>query len=162
MVTLPMQTITMPSRFYIAFGTPILFYVLYQLNQTTPDSRPFISRLIEKYTEKQDAYQKRTELHMKAVEQAAFDKQLFKTEDKTGLSRGINLRHPEQFNNGSPYNVSAGQSGADLSKLVAYYREKNEQAEDLRTSKVRDNNGKVRSVYETTPIEGAVKATPHT
>ncbi len=36
------------------------------------------------------------------------------------------------FNTGSPYNVSAGQGGANLEKLVAHYEKLNADAEEIK------------------------------
>jgi len=87
-------------------------------------------------------------LHTNAADFAATERLLFATEQKAGLSNGIHLRFPEQFNNGSPHNVQAGQQ-ADLSKVFAYYEEQRQQGEQERLAKHKD--GKIRTVYDTAP-----------
>jgi hypothetical protein len=39
------------------------------------------------------------------------------------------------FNTGSPYNVPAGQGGANLDKLVAHYKKEDTDAEERRAKK---------------------------
>lgn len=91
---LPTDTLV-KKGFYLAFSAPILFYVVYQFKDGKPGSLPFLHNLIEKYTDVQENYAKKVALHSAAIEQAAFDRRIFQTEEKTGLSSGIELRFPE-------------------------------------------------------------------
>lgn len=50
------------------------------------------------------------------------------------------------FNQGSPINMPAGNSSADLTAVVAHYEEKNRAVESRRVSRMKD--GKVESIYE--------------
>lgn len=81
--------------FYLAFGTPILFYTVYQLSQTESGRVPFITGIIDRYTKMREADNRKVALHMAASDQAALDRHLFSSETKSGRSSGIDLRYPE-------------------------------------------------------------------
>ena len=50
------------------------------------------------------------------------------------------------FNMGSPWNLAAGNSAADLKTLEQYYNNKHAAMEEDRVARMKD--GKVQSVYE--------------
>lgn len=52
------------------------------------------------------------------------------------------------FNSGSPWNVVAGEGGADLRQLTEHYRKKEERMEVARKARMVD--GKVVTVYDDT------------
>ena len=53
-----------------------------------------------------------------------------------------------QFNAGSPWNVVAGEGGADLRELMKHYDEKAKKTEEARAARIVD--GKVTTVYDDT------------
>ncbi|KAI9843732.1 MAG: hypothetical protein M1838_002495 [Thelocarpon superellum] len=61
------------------------------------------------------------------VEQAAFDRNLFQSSRKNAT---VELRFPEIFNTGSPYNHIAGHSGGDLTTLIEHYEKQNRDEEE--------------------------------
>ncbi|KAF2459855.1 hypothetical protein BDY21DRAFT_336671 [Lineolata rhizophorae] len=106
-------------------------YLLYTLSQPGADgSKPYLTRLIEKYSIDNEVWAKRNALHEAAIAKAADDRTLFLNSTP---AKGRDLHFPETFNVGSPYNVRAGHSNINLDKVIAHYREKNdkEQAEKL-------------------------------
>lgn len=69
-----------------------------------------------------EKYQARNTHHTNMLEQAAFDKHLFWN---TSGTKHVELKFPEIFNTGSPYNVSAGQGSRNMDTLVAHYEKLN-------------------------------------
>ena len=55
---------------------------------------------------------------------------------------------PRLFNTGSPWNVAAGQQGADLRALTQHYHDMDKQREEERLAKVEAQGGKVVTVYD--------------
>lgn len=53
------------------------------------------------------------------------------------------------LNRSSPWNVVAGEGGADLTKLMEHYTREHAQAEDARCAKI-EKEGKVSTVYDDT------------
>ena len=53
------------------------------------------------------------------------------------------------LNRSSPWNVAAGEGGADLTKLMEHYSRQNEQAEQDRLARTKQD-GKVTTVYDDT------------
>lgn len=66
-------------------------------------------------------------------------------EDFSTTNANTKLR---QFNSSSPWNVVAGEGGADLRQLTEHYQKKEERMEDAR--KARMVSGKVVTVYDDT------------
>lgn len=54
------------------------------------------------------------------------------------------------MNRSSPWNVVAGQGGADLGKLMEYYSRENEKAEQDRAERMKKDGGKITTVYDDT------------
>lgn len=74
------------------------------------------------------------------------------------------------LNRSSPWNVVAGQGGADLTKLMEHYAQESEKAEHDRVARIR-GDGKVTTVYDDTtggrfpswvPLVGGSKKVPAT
>ncbi|MCJ1229184.1 hypothetical protein MMC12_005849 [Toensbergia leucococca] len=115
--------------FYVSLGAIPLSLALYKFSSTTSDSAdPFLTRLINSYSQFQDRWTERNALHTSMIEQAAHDRNLFQS---SPASKTIELKFPEIFNTGSPYNIPAGHS-ADLSALIAHYEKKNAETEEKR------------------------------
>ena len=53
-----------------------------------------------------------------------------------------------QFNSSSPWNVVAGEGGADLRQLTKHYEETEKRMEEARVARIVD--GKVKTVYDDT------------
>ena len=58
------------------------------------------------------------------------------------------LNFARVFNSSSPWNVSAGQGGADLSRLTQHYTDKKKTTEEARLGRIK--NGRITSVYDDT------------
>ncbi|MCJ1419784.1 hypothetical protein MMC32_006140 [Xylographa parallela] len=120
-----------PQRgFYISLASLPLAFALYKFSRSSDDSsaaaaQPWLTRLIGSYSAFQERWVARNTLHTRMVEQAANDRNLFQS---TPGSERVELKFPEIFNTGSPYNVQAGQT-ANLDELVAHYEKQNRDAE---------------------------------
>ncbi|KAL1990303.1 hypothetical protein VTN49DRAFT_6142 [Thermomyces lanuginosus] len=126
--------------FYIAVSTVAVGYALYRISQSPGES--FVTRLINKYWPDQKAFEERNALHTAMLEKAAVDRHLFYGAPARDY---VELKDPELFNGGSPYNVPAG-SRADVSAVAAYYHKRNQQIEEQRVARMKD--GKVVSIYD--------------
>ncbi|MCJ1434691.1 hypothetical protein MMC27_004060 [Xylographa pallens] len=120
--------------FYISLASLPLAFALYKFsrNSSSDDAsagaaaaQPWLTRLIGSYSTFQERWVARNTLHTRMVEQAANDRNLFQS---TPGSERVELKFPEVFNTGSPYNVQAGQT-ANLDELVAHYEKQNRDAE---------------------------------
>ncbi|MCJ1474298.1 hypothetical protein MMC13_002956 [Lambiella insularis] len=117
--------------FYITLAVLPLSFAIYKFSRNSNGSteeaaQPWFTRVINRYSYYQDRWTARNTRHTKMVEQAANDRNLFQS---TPASKMIDLKFPEVFNQGSPYNVQAGQT-ADLDELVAHYEKKNREAQE--------------------------------
>ncbi|MCJ1378410.1 hypothetical protein MMC17_001508 [Xylographa soralifera] len=116
--------------FYITLASLPLAFALYKFSRSSDDSsataaQPWLTRLIGSYSTFQERWVARNTLHTRMVEQAANDRNLFQS---TPASKMVELKFPEVFSQGSPYNVQAGQT-ANLDELVAHYEKQNRDAE---------------------------------
>ncbi|KAI9677911.1 MAG: hypothetical protein M1829_002408 [Trizodia sp. TS-e1964] len=115
------------TSFYIVIALIPLSYGVYLLARpSTEGVDPPLTRLMNYYSDYNDSWVRRNTLHTKMIEQAAFDRNLFQSSPG---SKVVELRFPEIFNSGSPYNVSAGQ-GVNLDKLIAHYEKQNRENEE--------------------------------
>ncbi|TVY14443.1 NADH-ubiquinone oxidoreductase 17.8 kDa subunit [Lachnellula arida] len=89
-----------------------------------------LTQLIDKYSSYKEAIAARNTLHTDMCEQAAFDSNLYKNSKET---KHVDLRFPEIFNTGSPYNVVAGQGARGIDEMVAHYQKVNADADERRT-----------------------------
>ncbi|MCJ1246149.1 hypothetical protein MMC30_003354 [Trapelia coarctata] len=117
--------------FYITLAFLPLSFALYKFSRSTNDSKepaaqPLFTRMLQSYSEYKGRWTERNTLHTRMVEQAANDRNLFQS---TPGTRMIDLKFPEVFNSGSPYNVQAGQT-ANLDALFAHYEKKNREDEE--------------------------------
>lgn len=152
----------MQRGFYFSIASVPLFAAIYTVAANPGDN--FISRLIKNYEVGQEVEERKNLIHSRLMEEAAADRQLFASSPRD--QSGPSIRYPEYvnvpaclaclrhsadlifraFNQGSPWNVAAGQGGADLNALTKYYHEKAQAQEEERLSRRKD--GKVVSVYE--------------
>ncbi|KAL8943539.1 MAG: hypothetical protein Q9216_000997 [Gyalolechia sp. 2 TL-2023] len=112
--------------FYLVIAALPLSFAVYQFSRSSDvsgaeSSRPWLTRMLQRYDQWSNNWAARNALHTKAVEQAAHDRNLFHNSQPSPL---VDLRFPEIFNTGSPRNIPAGH-GADLSELIAHYHRKN-------------------------------------
>ncbi|MCJ1295377.1 hypothetical protein MMC34_006939 [Xylographa carneopallida] len=115
--------------FYITLASLPLAFALYKFSRSSDNSsaaaaQPWLTRLIGSWASLQERWVVRNTLHTRMVEQAAQDRNLFQS---TPASQMVELKFPEVFNTGSPYNVPAGQM-ANLDALVAHYEKRNRDA----------------------------------
>jgi len=134
----------MGRGFYVVLALVPLSMVAYTVASSS--ETPIFTRLIEAYRAREEELNRRNTLHQMACEQAAFDRNLFVSE-KEGMN-GVELRFPERFNQSSPWNVVAGEGGADLDKLMAHYAQKEKVRHEDRLARMKD--GKVVTVYDDT------------
>ncbi|KAF2465032.1 uncharacterized protein BDR25DRAFT_306888 [Lindgomyces ingoldianus] len=93
---------------------------LYQVSRPDPDSDspPLLTRMIAEYHSHQEEWAAKNDLHVRLLEQAGSDRVLFANSKPQEF---IDLRSPDVFNVGSPYNVPAG-SQANISHAIEKYR----------------------------------------
>jgi hypothetical protein len=116
--------------FYIILGVIPASIAIYTLSRPDRDGNfTGITTLMKKYSDMQEHWTERNTLHTKALEDAAFQRNLFQSEKGT---MHVDLRFPEIFNTGSPYNVPAGHRARNLEELVAHYEKKNADEDERR------------------------------
>lgn len=78
---------------YLTLAAIPTTYIVYSLAKPSADGKKSaIERFINSYSHIQDTFAARNKLHTAAVEQAAFDRNLFQSDRKT---EHVNLRFPE-------------------------------------------------------------------
>ncbi|MCJ1426963.1 hypothetical protein MMC29_004866 [Sticta canariensis] len=102
-------------------------------NGTADSVKPALTRLISYYSDWDERWAQRNALYTSMCEQAARDRNLFQS---TPATQHIDLRFPEIFNTGSPFNVPAGHS-ANLDELIAHYKRQNALVDEAREAKRR-------------------------
>ncbi|PSS25181.1 hypothetical protein M430DRAFT_55983 [Amorphotheca resinae ATCC 22711] len=127
------------TGFYVlAAGIPLSLGV-YAISRPGADGKPAaLTKLISGYSDLKDRWATRNLLHANMMEQAAFEKHLF-FGDKG--SAHVNLKFPEIFNTGSPYNVQAGQGARNMESLVAHYEQLNAEAEAKKAKALAEKEG---------------------
>ncbi|KAI9788438.1 MAG: hypothetical protein M1816_006874 [Peltula sp. TS41687] len=102
---------------------------------TTGLAQPaLVTRLIDRYSDYKERWAERNHRHTRMVEQAAFDRHLFHSSPG---SKTVELRFPEIFNTGSPWNVVAGQGGGSLDRLVEKYEREHREMEEKKVRNLR-------------------------
>ncbi|KAJ9627212.1 hypothetical protein H2203_003674 [Taxawa tesnikishii (nom. ined.)] len=119
--------------FYITVGLIPLSLALYKVSAQGTNEQPYFTRLINSYDHWRARWQERNDLHTKAVEQAAHDRNLF---INSTFTKHVELRYPETFNQGAPWNVPAGHQ-TNLDRVIAKYEREafEEQAQKLQDLK---------------------------
>ncbi|KAI9846485.1 MAG: hypothetical protein M1837_003905 [Sclerophora amabilis] len=116
--------------FYITLAVVPLSLAAFKFSRSGDEgTQPLFTRIIEGYKGYKQSWTDRNTLHTDMIEQAAFDRNLFQS---ARGSRTVELRFPEIFNTGSPYNVIAGQGGANLDNLIAHYENRNRDVEEAK------------------------------
>ncbi|RAL61685.1 hypothetical protein DID88_002753 [Monilinia fructigena] len=116
------------TGFFVVLAAIPISVGVYQYAQPSADGSPSgLTKLIDSYSQYKEKWAARNILHVSMLEQAAFDRNLFQSDPG---SAHVNLRFPEQFNTGSPWNVPAGHRARDLETLVAHYEKINKESEE--------------------------------
>ncbi|KAF3482103.1 uncharacterized protein GIQ15_04862 [Arthroderma uncinatum] len=129
--------------FYVAVASIPIGLALYKYSTSDASAKPWLTSVIEAFTENKAALERSNALHTRAIEQAGADRHLFASE-VSPLT--IDLSFPELFNTGSPINMSPGNSSGDLTAVVAHYEKRQAEMEKARIGRMKD--GKVQSLYE--------------
>ncbi|KAI9869026.1 MAG: hypothetical protein M1813_002849 [Trichoglossum hirsutum] len=123
--------------FYIGLGLIPVSLMVYQFSRPSENGEHHaLTKLIHSYSDYRDRWIERNALHTRMAEQAAFDRNLFQSSPG---GKTVDLKFPEIFNTGAPWNVSAGNQ-ANLDELVAHYQKQNkdEEARKQRTLAVKE------------------------
>ncbi|KAL3475346.1 hypothetical protein BJX99DRAFT_159515 [Aspergillus californicus] len=131
--------------FYVAVGTFASCFLLYKFTNSTKESgsQSWITSAIQKWTPSEKMLEERNAIHTAAAERAAHDRHLFQSQ---GFRESYQLRHQDvSFAPGQPFNVIPGNQ-ADLSHVIAHYKNENQKTEERRVSRMQD--GKVVSIYD--------------
>jgi hypothetical protein len=80
------------------------------------------------------------------MEQAAADRVLFLNETPQ-QPRWVDVRFPEQFNTGSPWNVPAGQGSVKIDQVIEKYQKAANQAQEKKLQQLRENKVPVEQPY---------------
>ncbi|KAI9769679.1 MAG: hypothetical protein M1840_003916 [Geoglossum simile] len=123
--------------FYIALTLLPLTFLVYKLSI---DQENPVTKLIRKYSDYRDRWTERNALHTRMTEQAAFDRNLFQSSPG---GKVVELRFPEIFNTGAPWNVSAGHQ-ANLGELIAHYEKQNRDEEARKVAALESREGAAR------------------
>ncbi|TQS35203.1 hypothetical protein Golomagni_04385 [Golovinomyces magnicellulatus] len=117
------------KQFYVVLSLIPLSIGLYTISRPDTDGKlPAITRFINGFSHYQEKWSERNTLHTKAVEQAGYERNLFNS--STRKRRVVDLKFPEIFNTGSPFNVVAGQGPRNMDLLVAHYAKINADEEE--------------------------------
>ncbi|KAF4632638.1 hypothetical protein G7Y89_g5482 [Cudoniella acicularis] len=124
------------AGFFIVLAAIPITLGVYAVSRADKNGKPAgLSTFIDGYSYYKEKWAARNTLHTAAIEQAAFDRNLFHSSKGT---KHVDLRFPEIFNTGSPFNVIAGQGARGLDEMVAHYEKLN--ADEVeRKAKSNDN-----------------------
>lgn len=110
----------MGTAFFVFLGAIPFTYALYALSRPGKDGEPTaIEAYLNKFSYLTTQWETRNTLHTAAIDQATQDKNLFYNVPR---NTHVELRNPEIFMAGSPYNVPAGHN-INLDKVVEHYRQ---------------------------------------
>ncbi|KAB5530289.1 hypothetical protein GE09DRAFT_1177497 [Coniochaeta sp. 2T2.1] len=123
------------AAFYVALGAVPVSIFFYSISRPNEDSdKPTgIAGLIHKYTDMTETWQKRNANRTAMIEQASHDKHLLYNAPR---NKHIELKFPEVFHAGSPFNVPAGHN-VNLDKVVEHYRQQHHDEEERKAIKAR-------------------------
>ncbi|KAL1865409.1 hypothetical protein VTK73DRAFT_5278 [Phialemonium thermophilum] len=121
------------SAVYIAVGAVFASVFVYTVSRPGEDGKPrLLNSLWNRMEAMREQDQERNALRTAVFEQAAHDKHLLYYAPR---SDHIELKYPEQFGHGSPFNVPAGHY-ANIDHVVAHYREKHLKEEERKAKKL--------------------------
>ncbi|MCJ1254441.1 hypothetical protein MMC24_002256 [Lignoscripta atroalba] len=103
-------------------------------DSTADAAQPLFTRFINSYSHYKVKWAQRNTLHTVMIEQAAHDRNLFQSSPP---SKAVDLKFPEVFNTGSPWNVPAGHY-TNLDSLIAHYEKKNADTQEAKMKTLRE------------------------
>ncbi|KAI1120004.1 hypothetical protein F5Y10DRAFT_283630 [Nemania abortiva] len=120
------------TAFYVFAGALPLSIAAYQISRPGDDGEPSsFSKWLQQFDYFND-WETRNSLRTQLFEQAAHDKHLFLN---AGKSTHVELKTPELFNSGSPWNVPAGHY-ANLDHVTEHYRKRAAAEEERKAKKL--------------------------
>ncbi|KAK5127040.1 hypothetical protein LTR85_008399 [Meristemomyces frigidus] len=141
--------------FYMTLAAIPASFALYKFTRQGTDEQPFFTRYIrDTYNGYAEKWARRNDMHTQMIEQAAADRNLFLNESQS-THRRVDLRFPEQFNVGSPWNVPAGQGSANIDHVIAKYEQEAFAENDRKLQQLRENK-----VPSEQPFEPLTKMPP--
>ena len=87
------DTLFQQRNFFIALTAIPVFAAAYRFSNSDPNAPPLFTRIIEAYSNYKEEWTTRNTLHTRAVEQAAFDRNLFLNEGRG--AKMVDLKFPE-------------------------------------------------------------------
>ncbi|KAK3690788.1 hypothetical protein LTR37_018962 [Vermiconidia calcicola] len=134
------------AGFYVALAAIPASFAIFKLTQ---GDQAYFTRLIRNTYDSYSAkWAQRNDLHVQAMEQAAADRVLFLNESTKGAHRNVDIRFPEQFNVGAPWNVSAGQGSINIDKVIQKYEREAHEQQEKKLQQIRENNVPVEQPFE--------------
>ncbi|CAG8959980.1 hypothetical protein HYFRA_00012697 [Hymenoscyphus fraxineus] len=113
------QPESLGTGFFLVLATIPLSLGVYAASRPDKDGNMAgFSKFIDGYSYYQEKWKARNTLHTAAIEQAAFNRNLLHGQKGT---THVDLKFPEVFNRGSPWNVVAGQGPRNMDAVVAHY-----------------------------------------
>ncbi|TGJ85947.1 hypothetical protein E0Z10_g2831 [Xylaria hypoxylon] len=120
------------TAFYVFAGALPTSILAYQISRPGADGEPSsLSKWLQQFDYFND-WETRNTLRTELLEQAAHDKHLFL---HAGRSTHVELKTPELFNSGSPWNVPAGHS-VNLDHITEHYRKQAAAEEERKVKKL--------------------------
>ncbi|KAK3936485.1 hypothetical protein QBC46DRAFT_357435 [Diplogelasinospora grovesii] len=121
------------TAFYVAVGAVPACMLLYSVSRPGKDGEPSgISKMLERVSDMKEQWETRNHLMTAALEQAAHDKHLLYHAPR---NTHVELKYPEVFQHGSPFNVPAGHY-INMDKVVAHYRKQHLEEEERKAKKL--------------------------
>jgi len=143
------------AGFYICLSSIPLSLAVYKFSGQGTSDKPYFTRLIsDTYAGYKTQWAQRNDSHTRAMEQAAADRSLF-IHEANNTTRHVELKYPEQFNHGSPWNVPAGQGSVNLDVLIAKYEKEAFEAQEEKMRQLKENRVPVEQ-----PVSDFRKVTP--
>ncbi|CAI6332112.1 unnamed protein product [Periconia digitata] len=131
---------SMGNGFWITIGAVPVGWAIYAMSRSDdPNAAPLVTRLIDKYTEAQEKWTARNDLHVRMIEQAGSERVLFVNSTPQEY---VPLKFPEIMTVSSPYNVPAS-SHVNLDKVLAKYRQEANEDNERKLEALR--NGTIKS-----------------
>ncbi|KAJ8104949.1 hypothetical protein OPT61_g10475 [Boeremia exigua] len=103
--------------FWATIWIPAGLAVAY-ISKDADQEQPFLTRMMNKYAEAEEKRIKKSDIHIRMIEQAGEDRVLFANAKPYEY---VDMRFPEIMNNGSPYNVPAG-SQVPMTAVIEKYK----------------------------------------
>ncbi|KAK0718931.1 hypothetical protein B0T21DRAFT_58934 [Apiosordaria backusii] len=121
------------TGFYLTAAILAGTWVVYKVSRPGKDGElSTFSKWLKEWADLHQTWETRNDLLAAAVEQAAQDKHLMLNAPR---NRTHELRFPEVFNTGSPFNVPAGHY-VNIDKVVAHYQQQHLKEEERKAAKL--------------------------